>query len=264
LEKKDLQDTIGALWAPGRGFAETRLRLLAALSATLLILALRPPGAVVLGLAAFAVAASSLADGRRSFLGLAAGISLLAVGLNALTEPGVALVKLGPLTVTGSGLVQGAERAARLLGLVGVARLVVQGLGADQLSDLAQRLAWPLERRSHRLAGLGLAMGIGVRFLPEVQHEIERIRLAQRARPPLPPGRGGPVRRILAIEPLFLPLLAGTVRRAEEVARTLDARGYGSGPRTSRIAGALGTRERWLAGLLVLSAGLILLGDRLR
>jgi energy-coupling factor transport system permease protein len=191
-------------------------------------------------------------------------VAALTLGLNAVTEPGPPLVRWGPIAVTAAGLQAGAERAARLVGLAAVGWLGTQALGLDRLSDLALRATWRLERRWPRLAGLGLAVGLAVRFLPEMEHEIARLRLAMAARPERDPdperdlGRRG---RIAGLEPLFLPLLAGTVRRAEEVARTLDARGYGSGPRTWARTDRLGRRDQALAVFMVIGAALLLLVD---
>lgn len=263
METPELQDLPGSLWMPARGFANPELRLLAAALAVLLLLALRPAGAAVLGLPAFLIACSRPGGRRRSFIFLAFGIAMLTVGLNAFTEPGAVLLRMGPLTVTGSGLVRGAERAVRLIGLMAVGRLALSGFAAEALSDLVQRMSWPLERRVAALGGFGLTLGLGIRFLPEVLEEATQIRLARRARPPRPAirGLGG---RLEVVESLFLPMLAATVRRAEEVALTLDARAFASGPRTRRMAAESGPLERWLAVALVVGTGLILVADRLR
>jgi len=235
--------------------------VLAALLATALLLLLRPVAAGGLALLALGLALRR-GSGLR-LLTLAAGIAGVTLVLNAVTEPGPALYRWGPIAVTRAGLVAGGERAGRLVGLVAVGWLAARALGLERLADLAARATWPLERRTPRLAGLGLAVGLAVRFLPEIQHEIARLRLAAAARPaPAASGRqSGGRGRIAGLEPLFLPLLAGTVRRAEEVARTLDARGYGSGPRSRAEADSLGRRERGLALAMVVGAALLVLAD---
>jgi energy-coupling factor transporter transmembrane protein EcfT len=237
------------------------MTLLAAFLATALLLVLRPGAAG--GLAGLALALALRRGGGWSLLRLAATIAGITLVLNAFTEPGPALCRWGPIAVTRTGLVAGAERAARLVGLVAVGWLATRDLGLERLADLAARATWPLERWWPRLAGLGLALGLAVRFLPEIQHEIARLKLAAAARPSPAAarrprwGQG----RIAGLEPLFLPLLAGTVRRAEEVARTLDARGYGSGPRTRVHGERLGGRELGLGLAMVIGALLVLLAD---
>ena len=155
--------------------------VLAALLATALLLLLRPVAAGGLALLALGLALRR-GSGLR-LLTLAAGIAGVTLVLNAVTEPGPALYRWGPIAVTRAGLVAGGERAGRLVGLVAVGWLAARALGLERLADLAARATWPLERRTPRLAGLGLAVGLAVRFLPEIQHEIARLRLAAAARP---------------------------------------------------------------------------------
>lgn len=257
---------------PAHQAPDPRLVVLGGALSMALLLVLGRAAAIGLAILAFACALR-LGGGRRLVV-LCAGIGTLTVVLHALTEPGAALIRLGPIAVTLTGIVSGGERAARLIGLASAGWWVAHALGIERLADLAVRVTWPFERRWPRLGGLGFAAGLALRFLPEVGCEVARLRLALAARPAgahsLPAGRRetrrplGPWRaRVEALEPLFLPLLAGTVRRAGEVARTLDARGYGSGPRTSAATGALTPRERWLGGAMVAGAALAIAVDRL-
>ncbi len=231
---------------------DPRLALLTALLITILVMALRPPATIPLATVLFA-ASLAIPGSRGRFLLLAAGTAVFALLVNAATVPGAPHLTLGPLRLTSEGFAAGGERALRLLGLFGLARLVRHLLTAAELADAVEWAVAPIERAIPRAAGFGLALGLALRFLPEIEGEVARLRLAQRARPArraLPesrvPWRRFVARRLKPLEPLFLPLLAGAVRRAEEVARTLDARGYGSGPRTPRFAG-LGARGWMLA-----------------
>jgi energy-coupling factor transporter transmembrane protein EcfT len=148
-------------------------------------------------------------------------------------------------------------RAARLVALLALARIGARVLAPADISDAASWVLSPIARVFPRAGGLALALGLAFRFGPEIRAEAVRVRLAERARP-TPPGRRGLGRALGRLEPYFLALLAGTVRRAEEVARTLDARGYGSGPRTLRFQPGLG-RRGWLVALgLVAGAALAL------
>jgi energy-coupling factor transporter transmembrane protein EcfT len=216
-----------------------------------------------LAVALFA-ASTGLPGGRRNFLLLAAGTALFALVLNAATISGAPRLVLGPLSLTAEGFAAGGERALRLLGLFGLARLVRHLLSAADLADAVEWAVAPIERAIPRAAGFGLALGLALRFLPEIEGEAARVRLAQRARPARPalPASRAPwsrfaARRIASLEPFFLPLLAGAVRRAEEVARTLDARGFGSGPRTPHFGG-LGVRGALTATGLLAAAALLL------
>ncbi len=257
MDSRDVHEALDALWAPRSGLGDPRLCLLAAGLATLLLLVLSPAGASLLAVVLTAGALVAGGPGLRKFLRITVILCLITLALNAVTAPGPALARLGPLTVTAPGVAAGLARAARLLGLAAVARLVTRALPASDLADLAERLSWPLERRFGFARGLGLAFGLALRFIPELGAEAARIRLAQAARPPQAPA--GRRRRL---ESTFLPLLAGAVRRSEEVALTLDARGFASGEPTRRAAVGLG-RSGLVATLLLLGlTALIILADR--
>ena len=78
-------------------------------------------------------------------------------------------------------------------------------------------LALPLRK-------LALVFGLAVRFLPVTLAEAERIRAAQVNRG-LKVG-GGLLQRVRSLIPLAVPLVAGTLDRAESVTTTLMVRGY--------------------------------------
>ncbi len=261
LNNNDLHGRLDALWAPRPALGDPRLRLAAAAIATVLLLALSPGPALFLALTLSGAAIVAGGPALGKFLRLAAGIGAITLVLNAFTTPGAALLELGPFAVTAAGIAAGAARAARLVGLAAVARLVAVGIGADDLAALAPRLTWPLERRIPALCGVGLALGLAVRFAPEIPRAAARIRLAQAARPPRPVARGLGARRA-ALESFYLPLLGAVLRRADEVARTLDARGFASGAATRRSEDRWGRSEAAIALALAVGAGLALLLDR--
>jgi len=261
LNNNNLHDQLGAWWAPRPALGDPRLRALAAALAAILLLALTPGSAALLALALTGAALAAGGPALHSFLRVVAGIGAITLAVNALTEPGAALWRLGPFTVTAEGIAAGAARAARLVGLAAVARLVAAGIGAGDLAALALGLAWPLERRIPALRGAGLALGLAIRFTPEIPAAAARIRLAQAARPPRPAARGLGARRA-ALESFYLPMLALVLRRADEVARTLDARGFASGPATRRSEDRLGRAGTALAVILVAGAGVVLVLDR--
>jgi apolipoprotein N-acyltransferase len=251
-----------AAFAGAGGFRDPRHRILGLLLGVLLVLALDPQPALglALGLAlAQAVHPAWRPEGRR-FFAVALGLALFAVGLNALTLPGRALWTLGPLAVTAEGIQAGIVRAGRLVGLLALARIATRSLVPADLADFVSWCTSPFARIVPRLGGMALALGLAFRFVPEIRAEADRLRLAERARPRRAPSRGLALGRL---EPYFLALLAGTVRRAEEVARTLDARGYGSGPRTLRFRDPGSKRGLALTfGLVAVALALLVAGRR--
>jgi energy-coupling factor transport system permease protein len=229
--------------------------------AAVLLLALTPPRAALLALVLTGGAVAARGPALRSFLLLIAGIGGLTLAVNAFTAPGAVLWRLGPFALTSAGLAAGAARGLRLVGLAALARLLAIGVAAGDLAALAPGLTRPFERRWPALGGAGLALGLAARFTPEIVAEAARIRVAAAARPPRPAARGLAGRRV-AVESFYLPLLAGALRRAEEVARTLDARGYASGPTTRRSEDRLGPAGVALVLAIVAALGLVLVLDR--
>lgn len=246
---------LGAVAGAG-GLKDPRLTLLAVLLGGLLAFGLPVHAAIALALG-LAVAQSVIPawrPGRWGFYLAAFGLAAFTLLLNAITVPGRALWIAGPLRVTAEGLAAGCGRAGRLVALLALARIGSRALAPADIGDAASWILSPIARVIPRAGGLALALGLAMRFVPEIRSEAVRIRLAERARPPRPSGRRGRLGRTLGrVEPYFLALLAGTVRRAEEVARTLDARGYGSGPRTLRFQAGLG-RRGWLMAIGLVAA----------
>ena len=180
---------------------------------------------VVIGCAALAALASGLAGagvpGARWLgrLAVAAGIALV---LNVALMPGHRL--WARLPGTRDGLYAGTLLALRLAG----AAIALHGL----------RAAWPGERAADELAsrlgflkavGLPLeaaraVLGLGLRFVPLVAAEAQRIVRLQDVRAGGPPrSRRAWLERRKAVA---VPLLVCTLERAERVALAMEARHY--------------------------------------
>ncbi|RCK78510.1 MAG: hypothetical protein OZSIB_1430 [Candidatus Ozemobacter sibiricus] len=90
---------------------------------------------------------------------------------------------------------------------------------------------WELAFRPLGLFGvaaheLALVMVIGLRFLPVVLEEMERIRMAQAARGAGLPAGAGLVARVHHLLPLLIPTLVLSIHRASDLALAMEARGY--------------------------------------
>jgi energy-coupling factor transport system permease protein len=242
------EDTLVALWSPRRLADDSTVRLVLLVGITVVLLACRLT-AVVLPLAAILLAVAALRGGGVALCGLAAVGAAIALGLNAVTEPGTPVWSLGPVVITDEGVRYGIDRAIRIVGLVGMGRLAVEWIDPWSLAETIDR------GRSGGGIGslgarLGLTVGLALRLVPALREEAARLMLATRTRPAR--GRGVGPARMRELMPLFLPLLAGTIRRADEVARTLDARCFGTGPRSSRLEAAP------RAGRLIVAVGVAL------
>lgn len=140
---------------------------------------------------------------------------------------GEPLVALGPVPVTEEALVRGLSVSAALALSLLVATLLSLSTSPVEIADAARAALRPLRRVGVPVDDLALVAMIALRFVPTLVEEAERIQKAQRARG-LRPARG-PLARARTIVPLLAPLVEGVVRKADDLAVALEARGYEPG-----------------------------------
>jgi energy-coupling factor transport system permease protein len=133
------------------------------------------------------------------------------------------LWQFGWIRVTDEGLLVGLATGLRILALFSISMLFVMTTDPVQfIQSLIQQ------------TGISYRFGYGVlaayRFVPTVAAEVEQIRAAHHVRG-FAPGWGprGLWRRLRAFA---IPLLAASIRRADQVARAMDSRAFGEGGRT--------------------------------
>ena len=175
------------------------------------------------------------------------------------TTPGRPLVTWGGISVSAEGLALGATQVYRICLLVIVASLLTYTTSPTQLAHGLEALFGPLERLRLPVREMALVLTIALRFVPTFFAEIEIISKAQQAR-----GAdfysGGPLRRLRSLVPIFVPIFVSALRRAEDLATAMDARGFRSAPHRTRLYRlSLGWNDL-IACLTVLSAGLLVLG----
>lgn len=103
----------------------------------------------------------------------------------------------------------------RVAALIGLAMAVTLTTPVPALIDACERALRPAERLGLlNAAQVALALALALRFIPEIWRNYQEIREAQAAR-----GLGA---HPLA---LLVPLVVRTLKRAEEVAQAIDARG---------------------------------------
>ena len=175
------------------------------------------------------------------------------------TTPGQPLVTWAGISVTAEGLASGATQVYRICLLVIVASLLTYTTSPAQLAHGLETLFGPLERVHFPVREIALVLTIALRFVPTFFAEIETISKAQQAR-----GAdfyaGGPLRRLRSLVPIFVPIFVSALRRAEDLATAMDARGFRSAPRRTRLYRlSLGWNDL-AACLTVLAACLLILG----
>ncbi|HTK01940.1 MAG TPA: energy-coupling factor transporter transmembrane component T [Bordetella sp.] len=125
------------------------------------------------------------------------------------------LAVVGACTWYFDGWPRAAEVLLRVGALVALALAVTLTTRTSDLIRVCEQTLYPLERLGWVDAGrVALALALTLRFIPEIWRNYQDIREAQAAR--------GLSRNAFA---LTVPLLVRTLKRAEEVADAIDARG---------------------------------------
>lgn len=137
-----------------------------------------------------------------------------------------------------------AEGVAIALSLVAAVSVVAALSVVLEPADLVDALPRPL---SHTGAALGSALNL----VPATAASFVAVRDAQRLRGWRPSGPR-------AVADLAVPVVLGAIDRSVQLAESMEARAFGSGPRTSAIAGARTFRAAGMVGISVAALALLL------
>lgn len=209
------------------------------------------------GLILFTVAALTLARlpfsylyrGMRPILFFAAFTFLFQL---AFVQSGPLLWRLGPLVVTAGGWESAWAMALRLLLVVSLVLLVTLTTAPVELSDGLERLLRPLRPLGLNSYEVALVASGALRFVPTLLEQAEKVKRAQMARG-VNFSQGNLWVRARKMFPLLVPLFVGALRRAEDLALALEARGYrGGAGRVPLREYHLGWRDAlaWVVSLL--------------
>lgn len=143
-----------------------------------------------------------------------------AAALAALRPLLIAILLLGLLTLIFNGPEQAGVAVLRLTALLFAGSAVTLSTPIADFVEAITRAAWPLERLGLvRAADLGLAVGLVIRFVPDILARHRALREAHLARGLKP-----------RLSTLLGPLIVLTLRDADNIAAAIDARGI-RGPR---------------------------------
>lgn len=164
-------------------------------------------------------------------------------------KTGALLLSLGPVTFTTDSLEAGVAIALRGLAIALPGILVLASTDPTDLADaLAQKLRLP-----HRFVLGALA---AMRLVGLLVAEWQTLGMARRARGV--GGEPGLFRGVKAQLGQAMALLVQAVRRASRLAVTMEAKGFGAGPRTWARESTFTGRDAWVvAGGLVVTAAAV-------
>jgi energy-coupling factor transport system permease protein len=163
--------------------------------------------------------------------------------LNAFMTPGIAIFRVGPISITDKGLYLAAFMVLRLVFLIISTSLLTLTTSPIALTDGIERLLNPFKRIGLPTHELAMMMTIALRFIPTLLDETDKIMKAQSAR-----GAdfesGNILRRTRNLIPILVPLFISSFRRADELAMAMEARCYRGGEgRTRMKILKIGTRD---------------------
>lgn len=158
------------------------------------------------------------------------------------------------MKLTHEGMFRGAFVAWQFVALVLCGAVLTMTTPPSEMINGLDRLLRPLRHIGVPTQDLAVMVSMALRFVPTLLEEFERIRLAQAARG-ADVEAGTFARRMRTIVSMTLPLMVSAVRRADELADAMEARGYGRGPRTTlRVLEITGSDYAALSGLAIFFA----------
>lgn len=211
---------------------DPRTKVVCALAVMVLVFFIRTPAQLALGYAAMAavtlaarVPLRKVADAVRPVL-----VALLVLGVFNLlfTRSGNALLVVGQLVITTDGVRAALLYSTRLVIGVVAAALLLLTTTPTRLTDGIDAGLAPLARLGLPAHELAMVFSLMLRFIPTLASETQAILDAQTSRGGAL-AEGSPLRRVRAVVPVVVALLASSVHHANGLSRALDARCYDGG-----------------------------------
>ena len=152
----------------------------------------------------------------------------------ALESGGAILWHWKGIMISWASLVSIGTMALRMVAIVLLFTLFTSLADVSDLTHGVDGLLHPFQRIGLPANEVALVLVMTFRFVPTLGQELERLLKAQAAR-----GgefsRGWGLKRIRQMIPLFVPLFIAALRRAEELAVAMEARGYAGGRGRTRF-----------------------------
>lgn len=139
------------------------------------------------------------------------------------------LFSLGPLAASAADLWMGAALLLRFSAFMAVLGLAAASISESELTHGLESLLRPLELIRLPVYDFVTVIQVTMRYFPLLAQTAERIAKAQASRgADWQPAGWNLIQRARQIAPLIVPLFVVSLRRAENMALAMDARGYGS------------------------------------
>jgi energy-coupling factor transport system permease protein len=165
---------------------------------------------------------------------------------------GILIWRWKSIWISWASIVSIAAMAVRMVAIVLLLTLYTSIADISDLTHGVDGLLQPFQRFGFPSHELALMVVISFRFVPLLGQELERLMKAQAARGG-EFGRGWGLQRIRRLFPLFVPLFIAALRRSEELAIAMEARGYTGGRGRTRLVSLHMRSTDWLALFIVIA-----------
>lgn len=122
----------------------------------------------------------------------------------------------------------------RFLGIIFIAVTLVSSIDIAEIGFVMESFLSPLKIFKIPVDSIAVITALGLKFIPLLQEEGQRIYLAQKARG-LDFELMGIGERVKSVINLFFPVVVSGIQKAFHIATAMEVRGYGNGMKRSRL-----------------------------
>ena len=152
-----------------------------------------------------------------------------------LTRTGTLLIEFLIFKIYSDGIMMAIKMMLRIILLVSSTGLLLSYTTSPiSLTDGIEGLLSPLKKLGLNTHDFAMMMSIAMRFIPTIIEETDKIMSAQKARG-TDFSSGGLIKRAKAMIPIFIPLLASEIRRADELSCAMICRCYRGGEGRTKL-----------------------------
>ena len=159
---------------------------------------------------------------------------------------GAPLISFWIINIYLEGVLKALFVAVRIVLLVVISGALTYTTSPTTLTDAIESLLKPLTKMGVDIHTFAMMMTIALRFIPTLIEETDKISSAQKARGS-DMDSGNFVQKIKSVLPILIPLLAGSIRRATELADAMECRCYHGGEGRTRMKVLKASWRDWLA-----------------
>ncbi len=152
-----------------------------------------------------------------------------------LTRTGTLIAEWWIFKIYSDGIMMAFKMMLRIVLLVSSTSLLLSYTTSPiALTDGIEGLLSPLKKLGLNTHDFAMMMSIAMRFIPTIIEETDKIMSAQKARG-TDFSSGGLIKRAKAMIPIFIPLLASEIRRADELSCAMICRCYRGGEGRTKL-----------------------------